>query len=140
MSRNHAAKAARGVALCAAIAVGAAAAASPEKDFGPRQVYVAERADVVASGSVCGIGAPLAPAFVLSIGPVDETPDAVGVFRDDAGVAMPMVPRADGAFALIDSTKPADAPGRVLGIIAVIHANRRHGSPSTTSAGTFAAA
>jgi CHAT domain-containing protein/tetratricopeptide (TPR) repeat protein len=105
-------------ALCAAIvvtdnAIGAATDLPPG-------VHAASRADIVAVGRTCGIGAPMAPAYVLSVGQatVQGAPSAVAVLRDDAGVAMPLLPHSDpDTYTLVDLTEAATSSQYSLGVL-----------------------
>ena len=86
-------------------------------------VYTASRAETVGSGRTCGIGAPLAPAYVLAVGSsgAETAPAAVAVLRDDAGVSMPLLPQSDpDLFTLVDLTEPATSSTYALGVIAVL--------------------
>ena len=89
----------------------------------PAGLYVADRADVVATGRTCGIGGPLSPAFVLKVGPpgAEGAPTAIAVLRDEAGVAMPLVPQADAeSFGLVDLTEPPTSSDYSLGVVTLI--------------------
>jgi hypothetical protein len=74
----------------------AACGATPES-FLPPGLHKATRADVVAAGRACGNGTPLSPSYLLKVGAADaeHAPAAIAVLRDDGGVALPVVPKAD---------------------------------------------
>jgi CHAT domain-containing protein len=89
-------------------------------DLPPPGVYRSVRTEVVASGPACGIGTPLAPAYLLRMGAVDDpnADDAIGVLVDDAGIAMPIVRDASGRLDVVDASEPKDSNVRALGKVA----------------------
>ena len=85
--------------------------------------YVATQAVVVTTGRTCDIGAPLSPAFALLVAPAPSAnaPAIVGMLRDDAADALPLVALEEaGEYALVDPTEPPSSADYRLGRLAVI--------------------